>query len=508
MSTRKRNLIAVAAIVTGCLFPNLASAQSEGVPEILQAIEAGGAKLLEEDWEGAIEEFDKGIALDSDGTTTRLYFGKAEALRELEDYQNAIKFYVQALQADEKFAQAYNGKGICLRELGQVDLALNDFVNASDIDRADASIAANLGDILINSFRNPAQAMPYLDRAIEKNPEDAEAYRNRGWAHTLQQEFEEGVVDLTKSIEIDPKDYETYQKLAYLHQLEENYQLAIDALTKTVEFYEPKGSSEPDTYINGYLQLADMRTKLAKEEDSLEKSHELYRAVVADADAVLAEFPDRFPESGLALFRRGVALRLQELYSEAIIALTKAIQMIPPGSDSTYSGEAYLLRGICWYYQGQNSLAFGDFKEAASQSPEDSRPHLWIGYTHAEEGDYRKAIESYGEAAAKNPAFSLPYVNRGLAYMQLKDFDKAVDNFNDAIRAEPTEPKHFYKRGRAHELLGEPQKALDSYQLALLLDGEFADANRGAARAMQALGRPELSNQYQNRASPISTPAP
>ena len=502
MSAQKRTIATVVAIVLGCLMPNWAHAQFERDPVVMKAYETGVAALQAEDWEAAIQAFDEAIAAD-DGTFAELFFGRAEALRELEDYQNAITSYQLALQANDNFAQAYNGRGICYRELGDLGLALNDFQNAAEEDRRDPSIAANLGDILVNNANNPTQAMIYLDRAIELDSENAETYRNRGWAHTLMREFEEGIADLTKAIELDGEDYETYQRLASVHLVEEDYQLAIDAFSKAIEYYEPEDNSQPDTFIGGYLQRANARMELAKlDEQSPEQRKVIYDEVIADADAILEEFPDRYPESGIAQHSRGMALRMQGLYAEAITAFTDAIQLIPAGSDSNYSGEAYRTRGICWFYQGQNNLARGDFKEAASKSLEDPLPYLWIGYTQAEEGKFRKAIESYGEAASKSPTFALAHVNRGLAYMQLKDYSKAVDNFNEAIRAEPTESKHFFKRGMAHELLGEPQKALDSYQLALLRDGDYADANQGAARALQALGRPGLGNHYENRVQP------
>lgn len=503
MSAQKRNLPALVAIVLSCLLPNWASAQFERDPAVIQAYEAGVTALQAADWEGAIQAFDTAIAGD-DGTFAELHFGRAEALRELEDYENAVTSYRNALQVNDKFAQAYNGRGICFREQGRLDLALNDFRTAAELDRRDPSIAANLGDILVNNAQDPTQAMQYLDRAIEFNPEDAEAYRNRGWAHTLLREFEEGIVDLNKAIELDAEDYETYQRLASVHMAEEDYQLAIDAQSKAIEYYVPEGNGQPNTHISGYLQRANMRMTLAKQEEQTpEQRQEIYNAVVADADAILDEFPDRYPESGIAQHTRGMALRMQGLFAEAITAFTDAIQLIPPGSDSNYSGEAYRTRGICWFYQGQNNLARGDFKEAASKSLEDPLPYLWIGYTQAEEGDYRQAIESYGEAAAKSPALALAHVNRGLAYMQLKDYDKAVDNFNEAIRAEPTEPKHFFKCGRAYELLEEPQQALVFFNLALHRDDQFADAHRGAARALRLLGRSNLADIEDSKANAI-----
>jgi len=501
MSAQKRNLVAVVAIALCCLLPNGASAQQFGPNETVKAAYEAGVALQEAgDHEGALQKFDEGIAADAEGIFAPLHFAKAESLRELEDYENAITSYKIAITIDGKLAPAYNGRGVCFREQGNLELALNDFRTAAEYDRRDPSIAANLGDILVNNAQNPVEAMPYLDRAIELKPDDAESYRNRGWAHALLRDFEKGIVDLNKAIELDPSDYETYQRLANAHLAEEDYQLSIDALSKAIEYYEPEENSDPDTYITGYLQRAASRMTLAKEADQTpEQRSKLYSEIVADTDAVLAEFPDRFPEAGLALYRRGTALRMQGLYSEAIIAFTDAIQLIPAGSEGSYSGEAYLIRGICWFYQGQNDLARGDFKEAAALSLVDPLPYLWIGYTQAEKGQFRKAIESYGEAVSRSPSFALAHVNRGLAYMQLKDYDKAIANFNDAIRSEPTEPKHFYKRGKAHEELEEWEKALDSYELALHRDGNFAAANQGAARALQALGRPGLGNQFQNR---------
>ena len=499
MSAPKQNLVAAVAIALSCLLAPTAHAQFERDPAVLKAYQTGVAALEAESWDAAIEAFDQAIAAD-DGTFAELHFGRGEALRELEDYQNAVKSYTNAVQVKDSFAQAYNGRGICFREQGDLGLAFNDFQNAAELDRNDSSIAANFGDALVNNANDPTQAMQYLDRAIELDAENAEAYRNRGWAHTLLREFEEGIEDLNKATELDPTDYETYQRLASVHLAEEDYQLSIEALSKAIENYEPEKSSDPDTYINGYLQRAATRMTLAKEDDKTpEQNRGLYQAIITDAEAVLEEFPDRYPESGLALYRLGTAQRMQGLFAKASISFTDAIQMVPAGTDGSYVGEAYLLRGICWFYQDQNELARGDFKEAASKSLDDPRPYLWIGYTQAKEGKYRKAIESYGEAAARNPNYSLAYVNRGLAYIELKDYKKAVVNFNQAIRAEPTEPKHFYKRGRTYEMLGDTQKALDSYNLALLRDSSFSAARQGASRAMQGLGRPGLGHLYQNQ---------
>ncbi len=506
MRNSKHPFVALTALTLLGMTASLATAQELGErdPALTAALEQGKAAMAEENWDEALAIFEQAKQLDVDNTFAELYFWTGEALREIEDYGNAATNYKQATRVRNDFAAAYNGEGVCWRELGQLDAARNQFENAVNFDRRNAEAAANLGDLLVNYFSNPVEGMGYLDRAIELNPEDSEAYRTRGVAHAMLQEYEEGIADLRKSAELKPDDYKTFERLASVHQAEEDLSASIDALTKAIELYEPEESSEPETFINGLLRRASMRMTLAKEDDQTNENREqLYALVVDDAEAVLEEFPDRVPESGVALYRLGTAKRMQELYEDAITALTDAINLVSTSGESDYVGQAYLLRGICWFYMGQNSLARGDFKEAASRSFSDPLPYLWIGFTQAKEGDYRKAIESYGEAAAKSPTFALAYVNRGLAYMKLGDFEKASDNFYKAIRAEPTEANHYYKTGRAREMLEKPEEARSFYFLALRRDENHVDAHRGAARALRALGKPNLAENHERKAAEI-----
>ena len=398
-----------------------------------------------------MQELSKAVELDEIFAEAHLLRG--DALKELEDYGAAIQSYSTAIdlkpEPKTKLAHALNGRGECYKESQPpfLDLAMNDFDSAYELDRRNADIAANYGDMLINVLRDARRAIRVLDKAIELDPENAEAWANRGWARTQMREFDESVADLEKAIELDPQKFEYYSTLANIHLYEEEYAPAIEALTKAIETYKPEESTDPDIFVSGYLSLADARLKLAKELKDPEKAHEQYELILSDTDPVLAEYPDQYPESGYALFRRGVALRMLERYSEAIKTLNDAIQLVPPGEESQYLAEAYLKRGICWHYQGQDALARGDFEQSASINYEDPLAQLWIGYTYAQEGDYRQAIDAYGEAISLNPKFSLAYVNRALAYIQVESYKKAIDNFNHAIRHEPSEASHYYLRG-------------------------------------------------------------
>jgi len=471
-------------------------------PQAKTAYDAGAEQMGQGNWNDAITEFSKAISFND--SYPEAYLGRAEALLELEDYRSALKSFSQALnflqggRPTPMTARAYNGRGVCFRELDKTDLAANDFFNAIEIDRNNPEIAANYGDILVNFGGDPTSALDYLDTAIELDPENAEAYRNRGLAHAQIKEYDESIEDLTKSIELDPAEYLTYTTLAQIHIIEEEFDQAIEAFSQAIERYEPEKSSDFDIFVEGYLRKGEAQLRLAfQEETTSEQRETLYNDLIASTDIVLTELP----ETGMALHQRGQAMRLQGRFNQAIKAYTDAIQLA--GGEANYLAEAYLKRGICWHYQGQDSLARGDFEQSAGIQFEDPLPHFWIGLSHAQEEDFREAIESYGEAIAKAPTFPASYVNRGLAYMQLGGYQKAVDNFNEAIRNEPSEPEHFFKRGVAHMRMEEYQKAFDSFHLATLNDEKMAKAFRGAANALKALDQTSLAQQYSERARAI-----
>ena len=225
--------------------------------------------------------------------------------------------------------------------------------------------------------------------------------------------------------------------------------------------------------------------------------------MIADAEAILDEMPDTYPTSGQALYRKGVAERMQGKYGEAITSFTDAILLLPAGESGGYAADAYLKRGMCWHKQDENRLARGDFEQAAAIDYTDPRPHMWIGFTYADEGDFRSAIDAFGEAMAKNPNASLPYINRGLSYVQLGEFQRAAENFNEAMRVEPDNPDNHVKRGRVYLMLKEYRRAFNAFDLALQRDAENIAALEGTAAALRGLGRSSAAETYEQRAADL-----
>ena len=153
---------------------------------------AEGVRLLgEKKYKEALVQFNLAIA--ADNTFPEAWLGKGDALKAQEDFQGAAGAYSQAIDRDPNLAAAFNGRGECMLELQQLDAASTDFNYAMEKAPNDPKILSNIGHILVNYSRDAAAAITAirrLDDAIAGNPEDARAYRDRGYAHALLREFD------------------------------------------------------------------------------------------------------------------------------------------------------------------------------------------------------------------------------------------------------------------------------------------------------------------------------
>ena len=476
-------------------------------PDAIAAVLAARQLVAEGKNNEAVVEANKALA--KDPTFPEALVAKGDAMRAAEDYAGAAKVYSDALNFGPNSVAAYNGRGECYMEIGQTDVAMDDFRNAQERDPNNAQVLSNIGHLLVNNVRDPESAVRVLGDAIALNDQDARAYRDRGMAHAQLSEFDDAVANLQKASEVDPNDHENYQMLAAIYQLQEVYEPSIGALTTAIEVYQPKKRSDPEKFVDGYLMRADAWLKVGEKETDPAKRQAAFESAIADCDALLAIYEDRFPQSGIALFRRGRALRMLERYSDAIVSLTRAIQIAPAGQEAPYAAEALMYRGICWYYIGSNDLARGDFEQASATGGgyQDPRIFLWIGFTHHAEEDFRVAIDSYSEAIAKDSDFAIAYVNRGRAYADLREYGKAIESFNNAIRVEPSNAEHYYKSGVAYMRLEDFERAAYFLDLALHQDNAAPKMYRAMATTLRELGRDELANEFDRKAEAPAKPA-
>jgi tetratricopeptide (TPR) repeat protein len=89
----------------------------------------------------------------------------------------------------------------------------------------------------------PAAIADY-NQAIEINPNDAEAYSNRGNAYIDLKDYQRAIADFTKAIEIDPNDADAYYDRGFAYGLSGDTPSGIVDLQKAAQLYQQQGNTE------------------------------------------------------------------------------------------------------------------------------------------------------------------------------------------------------------------------------------------------------------------------
>lgn len=154
------------------------------------------------DLSGALEDFDRAIAMDSKNIEAfsgrgylRLYNGDGRA---------AISDFNQALAVDPKNAPALCGRGQARANMGAESEALADFNLAIQLDPTNAPSYIFRGYHLDRHGDQPRAIADY-DQTIKLDPDNALAYCYRGTAREAVKDNKGAVADFTKVIKFDPQ---------------------------------------------------------------------------------------------------------------------------------------------------------------------------------------------------------------------------------------------------------------------------------------------------------------
>ena len=129
------------------------------------------------------------------------------------DYDGAIADYTKAIQLNPFNSYAHVQRAGIYCTLDDQESAIADYSKAIEL----LTVEAEDEDILIPTYDNTYQVNGFawgIDQftaAIENDPDDAEAYKNRGDVYFLSEMYEEAIADYSKAIELNPDDEHVYR---------------------------------------------------------------------------------------------------------------------------------------------------------------------------------------------------------------------------------------------------------------------------------------------------------
>ena len=151
------------------------------------------------------------------------------------EYNEAVKYYREAISADPDDAAAHSNLGFLLNNLKRYDEAEEEYREAIRANPDDAAAHSNLG-VLLNDLKRHDEAEEEYREAIRANPDLVEAHHNLGLLLNNLKRYDEAEEEYREAIRADPDYAAAHSNLGSLlddlkqyDEAEEEYREAIRA---------------------------------------------------------------------------------------------------------------------------------------------------------------------------------------------------------------------------------------------------------------------------------------
>ncbi len=145
--------------------------------------------------------------------------------------------------------------------------------------------------------------------------------------------------------------------------------------------------------------------------------------------------------------------RTPTLVSTGLLLLALTGCGAPSAADVNAEGNAL-------YEQGVYGQALNQYKEAALMAPDRPEPHVNLGNTRYQMGDYLGAVEAPNNALqTADPATqAIIYYNQGNAHFRLEELDQAIEAYKKTLRINPDDLDAKYNLELAQKIQEQQQQ--------------------------------------------------
>ncbi len=281
---------------------------------------AGREREARENYEQALTVINQAISLLPNNPNS--YNEKWAVLIKLNRYDEGLAAINQAINLAPRAAW-YGNRGILYYNQQKYDLALSDFSKAIDINPNYANAYNNRGN-LYSELQKYDLALSDYSKAIDINPKFAMAYYNRGVLYYNQQKYDLALSDWTKAIEINPNYADAYYNRGVLYSDLQKYDLALSDWTKAIDI----NPNDADAYYNRGI---------------LYKNQRKYDLALSDYNKAI----DINPKFAMAYNNRGVVYALTRDFPKALADAEKASELYrQQGNEAGYQQAQKLISMI------------------------------------------------------------------------------------------------------------------------------------------------------------------
>jgi len=430
---------------------------------------------------------EKGLELDQSDPYG--WINKAGALIGLNETNDAVRAYGEAINLDPENVQAISGKALALYKMGIYGQSLSWFSKVLELDKTNYKNWYYYASALLKSAKYEL-ALSSIDKSLElKRDYDSLLlkgmilYASKNWAEAVTQ-FDEGIQESPyKGMYIGRYYY--YQGMAYYNLKE--YENASNSFLNAKEL-DPSSAEDVkkelmlcENHLNSEVSDEIKNAIDEQNKGNYERAEDLYESALGKAEMIL----EININSTSGWINKGDALSGLNSTEDAATAYGEAIER-----DSN-NIQANLGKALALFKMKDYPQSLNYFNNVTSLDPENAT--YWYYYADAlnESAKYELALNSI------NKSLELRRDYRGLLLKAMilyssGNWTESVTQFNDGFQESPNIGadlgRYYYYQGMAYYNLNEWENAINSFNKAMELDpGLTSDAKRMIAQCEKNL---------------------
>jgi len=304
---------------------------------------------------------------------------------------------------------------------------------------------------------NHADAVDQFSRALELDPDYAQAYVERARSLEALNEISRAAEDLNRALVFEQKEPELYFDAARLHfslgKLTEAAALAAKSISLSPKL-------EPAYRLLAQIQLA--QTDLSNALVSINKA------------LALKDYAENHYCHGL------ISLAMKNDL-QALSDFKKAIE-----KDNRYT-EAYLKLATLQLQMNKPDEAMETCNGLIAYDPANRQAFLIRSRVYARLTEYPKAIDDMSKILFNNPEDKEMYVIRGTYYQEFTQHQHAINDFSKALLIDKAYAEAIYKRAFSYEQVGDFKSAIRDYETLTALSDKDLTAQQHLNEARKRL---------------------